>query len=133
MADSTGTVFEWERTAMDNGEMPADIPFPQKVLFIELRLLYHQHRTDLANIADELRRGVITQQEADSQKLASRARCVNEKKEFLEEYEKLCQCEDIGKEWKAILDRTETAVAEYKASRTLENADKLLAAVLGRK
>lgn len=133
MADSTGTVFEWERIAMDNGEMPGDIPYPQKVLFIELRLLYHQHRTDLANIADELRQGAITQQEADSRKLTSRARCVNEKKKFLEEYKKLCQCEDVGKEWKAILDRTETAVAEYKTNRTLENADKLLAAVLGRK
>ena len=111
MAASTGTVFEWERIAMTGGEMPDGLPYAEQILFLGLRMLYHQHKD-----------GII-----------SRETAVNEKRKLLDEYSHCKFREELGNGWVQNIKQTELARAAYRKERTLENADRLLDAIEGNK
>ena len=43
MADETGIVLPWEKDAMAGLEMPNGLSYPDQILYLELRMLYHQY------------------------------------------------------------------------------------------
>ena len=43
MADETGIVLPWEKDAMAGLEMPDGLSYPDQILYLELRMLYHQY------------------------------------------------------------------------------------------
>ena len=43
MADETGIVLPWEKDAMAGLEMPGGLSYPDQILYLELRMLYHQY------------------------------------------------------------------------------------------
>lgn len=107
---TTGMTFPYERQAMNGEELPNGLEYPDQVLFILLRGLY-----------DQLRKGIVDRDTA-----------IREKKKLLKEYEAYRFVDQMGKEWVKTIKDTEIARADYRKNRTLENADKLLAAIEGR-
>lgn len=108
--NTTGVTFPWERKAMNGEEMPDNLEYPDQILYLELRSLY-----------DHVRRGIITRDTA-----------IIEKKKLLDQYRLYKFNDEVGKSWVASIKATEFARAAYRKERTLENADKLLAAIEGR-
>ena len=98
-----------ERQAKDGNEMPDGLEYPEQVLFLCFRMLYAQ-----------LRQGIIDRNTA-----------IREKKKLLKEYESYKFVDQMGKQWVQIIKDTEMARSEYRKSRTIENADKLLIAIDG--
>lgn len=96
---------------MNGEEMPDGLEYPDQILFLCFRSLYAQ-----------LRNGDI-----------SRELAISEKRKLLHEHKAYRRVDEMGKEWIRILGETEAACAAYRKERTLENADKLLAAVEGSK
>lgn len=43
MAEETGIVLPWEKDAMAGLEMPDGLSYPDQILYLELRILYHQY------------------------------------------------------------------------------------------
>lgn len=80
-------------------------------MFLQLRALY-----------DQFRKGIINRETAQK-----------EKKQLLDEYRLYTFRNDMEKEWVEIIKSTEMARAAYRKDRTLENADKLVAILEGRK
>jgi hypothetical protein len=111
MAESKLLELPYEKIAMAGGEMPKGLEYPDQILFLELRLLYDSYK----------------------RKLIDRDRATQEKVELLRIYEAHKIVEKMGKEWVDQIKRTELARAEYRKDKTIENADKLLACVEGRK
>lgn len=101
--------FPYERQAKDGEEMPNGLEYPDQVLYLCFRMLYAQ-----------LRMGIIDRDIA-----------VREKRKLLQEYDQYKFVDEMGKQWVQIIKDTETARSEYRKSRTIENADKLLFAVDG--
>lgn len=110
VSESTGIVLPWEQAAIRGNEMPDGLSYPDQVLFLQLRMLYAQKRM----------------------KIIDRDTAVIEKKKLLDEYRVYQYREQMGEEWVEVIKDTELARAEYRKNRTLENADKLLAAIEGR-
>lgn len=108
-AERSGMTLPYERTAMDGAEMPSGLEYPDQIMFLELRMLYGQ-----------LRRGYVDRETAGK-----------EKKKLLEVYRVHQFNDQLGKEWSQQIRRTELARAAYRKERTLENADRLLAAIEG--
>lgn len=71
---------------------------------------------------DQLKRGIVTRETATV-----------EKKKLLHNYRIYKFNDQMGKEWVDAVRKTEAARAEYRKNRTLENADKLVAALEGAK
>ena len=111
MADTKLLELPYEKTAMSGGQMPDGLEYPDQVLFLSLRLLYDSYR----------------------RKLIDRESATREKVELLRTYEAHKIVDRMGKEWVDQIKRTELARAEYRKSKTIENADKLLACVEGGK
>lgn len=109
--NTTGVTLPYEKAAMSGDEMPDGLKYPDQVLFLELRMLY-----------DQVKRGII-----------SRDTAILEKKKLLDEYRIYKFNEQMGEEWTAQIKATELARAAYRKDRTLENADKLVALLEGRK
>lgn len=105
------TLLDYEKAACDGREMPDGLSYPDQILFLELRTLYAQHRA-----------GVIDKDTA-----------IREKKKLLETYKQHQFVEAMGKEWVEVIKVTELARAAYRKDRTLENADKLILILEGRK
>lgn len=109
--NTTGVTLPYERAAMNGEELPDGLEYPDQILYLELRSLY-----------DHLKKGIISRQTA-----------IFEKKKLLGEYQHNKYNYEIAEEWVAVLKRTELARAAYRKERTLENADRLLRAVEGKR
>jgi hypothetical protein len=90
--------------------MPKGLEYPDQILFLELRLLYDSYK----------------------KKLIDRDAATREKVELLRVYEAHKIVDNMGKEWVEQIKKTETARANYRKDRTLENADLLVLAIEGR-
>ena len=101
----------YEREAMAGEEMPKGLEYPDQILFLELRLLYESYR-----------RGVIDRNVA-----------TREKAELIRTYESHKIIDRMGKEWVEQIKRTELARAEYRKNKTIENAEKLISCLEGRR
>lgn len=111
MAESKLLELPYEKIAMSGGEMPKGLEYPDQILFLELRLLYDSYK----------------------RKLIDRDKATWEKVELLRTYEAHKIVDKMGKEWVDQIKRTELARGEYRKDKTIENADKLLTCVEGRK
>ena len=111
MAESKLLELPYEKIAMAGGEMPEGLEYPDQILFLGLRILYDSYR----------------------RKMIDRDTATREKVELLRTYEAHKIVDRMGKEWVDQIKRTELARAEYRKSKTIENADKLLACVEGGK
>ena len=111
MADNMGLPIELERDAMNGKEMPNGLGYPEQILYLEMRMLYDQYR----------------------KKIVSREMAAEEKKRMLDEYQSYKRREEMGNEWVEVIKETELARAAFRKERTLENADKLVEIIEGRK
>lgn len=115
MADETGIVLPWEKDAMAGLEMPDGLSYPDQILYLSLRMLYAQY----------------------FKKLIDRETAIKEKKKFLDEY-RVNQFvnqfrEEMGNHWVEVIRLTDLARCDYKKNRTLENADRLVEIIEGKK
>ena len=111
MADETGIVLPWEKDAMAGLEMPDGLSDPDQILYLELRMLYNQYY----------------------KKVIDRETATKEKKKLLDEYRVNQFREEIGKQWVDVIRLTDIARCDYKKNRTLENADRLIEIIEGKK
>lgn len=111
MAEETGIVLPWEKDAMAGLEMPNGLSYPDQILYLELRMLYAQY----------------------FKKLIDRERATNEKKKLLDEYRVYKFREEMGNHWVEVIRLTDIARCDYKKNRTLENADRLVEIIEGKK
>lgn len=111
MAETKLLELPYEKIAMSGGEMPKGMEYPDQILFLELRLLYDSYK----------------------RKLIDRDTATREKVELLRTYEAHKIVEKIGKEWVDQIKRTEMVRAAYRKERTLENADRVVDCVEGRR
>ena len=111
MADETGIVLPYEKDAMAGLEMPDGLSYPDQILYMELRMLYHQYY----------------------QKVIDRETATKEKKKLLDEYRVNQFREEMGNHWVEIIRLTDLARCDYKKNRTLENADRLIEIMEGKK
>lgn len=109
MADSKLLELPYEKIAMSGGEMPKGLEYPDQILFLELRLLYDSYK----------------------RKMIDRDTATREKVELLRTHEAHKIVEKMGEEWVDQIKRTELARATYRKDKTIENADKLVAAIEG--
>lgn len=110
MADETGIVLPWEKDAMAGLEMPDGLSYPDQILYLELRMLYHQYY----------------------QKVIDRETATKEKKKLLDEYRVNQFREELGKQWVEVTRLTELARADYRKNPCHENAVKLIEIIEGR-
>ena len=111
MADETGIVLQWEKDAMAGLEMPGGLSYPDQILYLCLRMLYHQYY----------------------QKIIDRETATKEKKKLLDEYKVYQFREELEKLWVDIVRLTELARADYRKNPCHENAMKLIDIIEGRK
>lgn len=111
MSESKLLELPYEKIAMSGGDMPKGLEYPDQILFLELRLLYDSYR----------------------RKMIDRDRATQEKVELLRTYEAHKIVERMGREWVDQIKRTELARATYRKERTLENADRLIECVEGKR
>ena len=111
MADETGVVLPWEKDAMAGLEMPDSLSYPDQILYISLRMLYAQY----------------------FKKIIDRDTATKEKKKLLDEYRCYQYREEMGNHWVEIIRLTDLARCDYKKNRTLENADRLVEIIEGKK
>ena len=110
MADETGIVLPWEKDAMAGLEMPDGLSYPDQILYLELRMLYHQYY----------------------QKVIDRETATKEKKKLLDEYRINQFREEMGNQCVEVIRLTDIARREKRKNRTLENADRLVEIIDGR-
>ena len=111
MAESKFLELPYEKIAMSGGEMPKGLEYPDQILFLELRLLYDSYK----------------------RKLIDRETATKEKVELLRTYAAHKIVDKMGKEWDDQIKRTELARAAYRKERTLENADRVIDCVEGKR
>ena len=111
MADETGIVLPWEKNAMAGLQMPDGLSYPDQILYLCLRMLYHQYY----------------------QKVIDRETATKEKKKLLDEYKVYQLQEELEKQWVEIVRLTELARAEYRKNPCHENAMKLIEVIEGNK
>lgn len=111
MADETGIVLPWEKDAMAGLEMPKGLSYPDQILYLELRMLYHQYY----------------------QKVIDRETAIKEKKKLLDEYRIYKFHYELGNQCVETIRLTELARADYRKNPCHENAMKLIEIIEGRK
>ena len=111
MADETGIVLPWEKDAMAGLEMPNGLSYPDQILYLELRMLYHQYY----------------------QKVIDRETATREKKKLLDEYRIYKFQYELGDQCVDTIRMTELARADYRKNPCHENAMKLIEIIEGRK
>ena len=111
MAEETGIVLPWEKDAMAGLEIPDGLSYPDQILYLSLRMLYRQYY----------------------QKIIERDTATKEKKKLLHEYKCYQYQDEMGKHWVEIIRLTDLARCDYKKNRTLENADRLVEIIEGKK
>lgn len=110
MASETGIVLPWEKDAMAGLEMPDGLSYPDQILYLELRMLYHQYY----------------------QKVIDRETATKEKKKLLDEYRIYKFREEMENQWVETIRLTELARADYRKNPCHENAMKLIEIIEGR-
>ena len=110
MAEETGTVLPYEKDAMAGLEMPKGLSYPDQILYLELRMLYHQYY----------------------QKIIARETATKEKKKLLDEYRVYKFREEMENQWVETIRLTELARAGYRKNPCHENAMKLIEIIEGR-
>lgn len=109
MAENTLPELPYERIAMAGGEMPDDLEWYDRQMFLMLRSLYWQFK-----------QGIVDRETAS-----------REKAKLLRDYDlKRFQQEFTANIAQTIMD-TDDARAEYRKNRTLENADAIILAFEG--
>lgn len=103
--------FSWERIAMAGDEMPDKLPYSEQLLFLSLRLLYDSYK----------------------RKLIDREMATKEKSKLITEYQVNVLMDKISLDLVDQLKRSELARAEYRKNRTLENADKVIDTLEGKR
>lgn len=105
------TNFElpYEKIAMQGGEMPEGLTLTDQNMFLSLRSLY-----------DNYKKSVVDRDTAS-----------REKNRLIIEYKSSILIDTVCRNWVDQIKQTEIARAAYRKDRTLENADKLLAAIEG--
>lgn len=111
MAESKLLELPYEKIAMAGGEMPKGLEYPDQILFLELRLLYESYK----------------------RKLIDRDAATLEKVELLRTYEAHKIVDRMGKEWVEQIKNTELARAAYRKEKTIENADKVIDCIEGKR
>ena len=111
MADETGIVLPWEKDAMAGLEMQNGLSYPDQILYLELRMLYHQYY----------------------QKVIDRETATREKKKLLDEYRIYKFQYELGNQCVETIRLTELARADYRKNPCHENAMKLIEIIEGRK
>lgn len=111
MAESKLLELPYEKIAMAGGKMPKGLEYPDQILFLELRLLYDSYK----------------------RKLIDREYATREKVELLRIYEAHKIVDRMAKELVDQIKLTELARATYRKEKTIENADKLIACIEGKK
>ena len=111
MSEETGIVLPWEKDAMAGLQMPDGLSYPDQILYLCLRMLYHQYY----------------------QKVIDRETATKEKKKLLDEYKVYQFREELEKQWVEIIRLTELARAEYRKNPCHENAMKLIDIIEGKK
>ena len=109
MADNALPELPYERIAMAGGEMPEDLEWYDRQLFLMLRTLYWQYK-----------QGIVDRETASREK-----RKLLKDRDFHLFQDKFTK--DIAKK---IMD-TDSARMEYRKNRTLENADAIILAFEG--
>lgn len=109
MAENTLPELPYERIAMAGGEMPDGLEWFDRTLFLQLRMLYHQHKT-----------GIVDRETASREK--RRLLIDRDFQIFQDNYTK-----DVAK----MISKTEGARQTYRKNRTLENADAIILAFEG--
>ena len=110
MADETGTVLPWEKDAMAGLEMPNGLSYPDQILYLELRMLYHQYY----------------------QKVIDRETATKEKKKLLDEYRIYKFQYELGNQCVETIRLTELARADYRKNPCHENAMNLIDIIEGK-
>ena len=111
MADETGIILPWEKDAMAGLEMPNGLSYPDQILYLELRMLYHQYY----------------------QKVIDRETATKEKKKLLDEYRIYKFQYELGNQCVETIRLTELARADYRKNPCNENAMKIIEIIEGRK
>ena len=111
MSDETGIVLPYENDAMAGLEMPDGLSYPDQILYLELRMLYHQYY----------------------QKIIDRETATIEKKKLLDEYRIYKFQYELGNQCVETIRLTELARADYRKNPCHENAMKLIEIIEGRK
>ena len=111
MAESKLLELPYEKIAMAGGQMPNGMEYPDQILFLGLRLLY-----------DSYHRKAIDRETATAEKV-----------ELLRTYEANRIGENVVKECASLIKQTELARVAYRKNKNLENADKLVECIEGRK
>lgn len=108
MADAN---FElpYERIAMAGGEMPDDLQWYDRQLFLMLRTLYWQYKN-----------GIVDRETAS-----------REKKKLLKDRDFQLFQDNLTKDFAQKIMDTDAARSEYRKNRTLENADAVILAFEG--
>lgn len=99
----------YERIAMAGGEMPGDLEWYDRQMFLCLRMLYSQFK-----------QGIVDRETAQ-----------REKAKLLQDYELKKFQEDFTKDISKTIMETDVARSEYRKNRTLENADAIIFAFEG--
>lgn len=109
MAEKALPELPFERIAMSGGEMPDDLEWFDRQLFLMLRTLYWQYK-----------QGIVDRETAS-----------REKRKLLEDREFHLFQDNLVKDLAKKVVDTEKARQEYRKNRTLENADAIILAFEG--
>lgn len=104
------SVFPYEEAAISGEEMPKELSAPDQAYYIGIRWLCASVRMKVISL-DTARK---------------------EKNRMRQMWEQFRFWFDLSKQWADSIRKTEAARAAYRKDRTLENADRLLAAVEGK-
>jgi hypothetical protein len=109
MAENALPELPYERIAMAGGEMPDDLEWYDRQMFLQMRMLYHQFKS-----------GIIDRETAS-----------NEKRKLLRDYDLNKFQQNFTKNIAKKIMETEQARQAYRKNRTLENADAIILAFEG--
>jgi hypothetical protein len=109
MAENAMPEIPYERIAMAGGEMPDDLEWFDRTLFLQLRMLYHQFK-----------QGIVDRETAS-----------REKRKLLKDRDFQLFQDNFTKDVARKIMETEQARQEYRNNRTLENADAIILAFEG--
>ena len=109
MAENALPELPYERIAMAGGEMPDDLEWFDRTLFLQLRMLYHQFK-----------QGIVDRETASC-----------EKRKLLKDRDFQIFQDNYTKDVAKMIASTESARQAYRKNRTLENADAIILAFEG--
>ena len=109
MAEQTLPELPYERIAMAGAEMPDDLVWYDRQMFLQLRMLYYQYK----------------------QRVIDRETASREKRKLLHDYDFNKCLDNITGMIAKKMTETEKARVEYRKNRTLENADAIILAFDG--